>query len=158
MLPVLVRFYSRCKEFKPSAQQRALLKACCAECAAYTGLKGYYEVSVTFTDDEGIRILNSEHRGIDAPTDVLSFPLSENGDFDINPENGRAMLGDIVVSYQHMQKQALEFGHPQDRELAFLTVHAMLHLLGFDHIKEEDEKKMREAQRAVLARCGQGLE
>ena len=87
------------------------------------------EVNVTFVDDEEIKILNTEFRNIENSTDVLSFPLGENGEYDTNPENGAKMLGDIVISIDHAVKQADIYGHTLQREIAFLTVHSMLLLL-----------------------------
>lgn len=115
----------------------------------YEGACGGAEVSVTFTDNEGIRALNNEHRGIDKPTDVLSFPLFEEG------IGGKKMLGDIVLSLEKCEAQATEFGHSFKRECAFLTVHSTLHLLGYDHeTGEEDEKDMRQRQTAIVEKMG----
>lgn len=112
-------------------------------------------VSVTFTDNEGIREKNREFRQIDAPTDVLSFPMVDfrNGE---EPLAGQECeLGDIVLSLERAAEQAEEFGHSYERECAFLTVHSVLHLLGFDHVdSEEDELEMRGHQRAVMKRLG----
>ncbi len=118
----------------------------------YEGIKASAEVSVTFTDNEGIRALNAEHRNIDAPTDVLSFPLFEEG------VGGTKMLGDIVLSLERCAAQAEEFGHSFWRECAFLTVHSTLHLLGYDHeTGEDDERDMRERQTAIVAAMGLGI-
>ena len=118
----------------------------------YEGVDVDCEVSVTFTDNEGICALNAEHRNIDAPTDVLSFPLFEEG------VGGTRMLGDIVLSLERCAAQAEEFGHSFWRECAFLTVHSTLHLLGYDHeTGEDDEKDMRERQTAIVAAMGLGI-
>ena len=102
-----------------------------------------------------IHKLNLEHRGIDKATDVLSFPLGENGVYDINPENGAKMLGDIVISVDHAVKQAKLYEHSLQREIAFLTVHSMLHLLGYDHVNGGlEEMRMREKEEDVLNRLG----
>ena len=112
-------------------------------------------VSVTFTDNEGRRKKNREFRGIDAPTDVLSFPIVDfrNGE---KPFDGEICeLGDIVLSLERAGEQAEDFGHSYERECAFLTVHSTLHLLGFDHVdSEEEELEMREHQRAIMKRLG----
>lgn len=111
------------------------------------------EVSVTFTDNEGIRELNNKFRQIDRPTDVLSFPLFDfEGDTEEPPvDEIMNMLGDIVISLERAQEQADEFGHSFEREVAFLTVHSMLHLLGYDHeISEEDDKNMRARQSEIM--------
>ncbi|MBQ9098128.1 MAG: rRNA maturation RNase YbeY [Clostridia bacterium] len=118
---------------------------------AFEDKQGHSEVSVTFTDNEGIRAINREYREIDAPTDVLSFPLFEEG------AEGR-MLGDIVLSLEKCRAQAEEFGHSFQRECAFLTVHSTLHLLGYDHVNGEDEEKdMRERQTAIVEGMGLGV-
>ncbi len=109
------------------------------------------EVNVTFVDDEEIRVLNAQHRDIDRSTDVLSFPLGCDGVYDTNPENGRLMLGDVVLSLEHAVAQSEEYGHSFEREAAYLTVHSMLHLLGYDHVNDEQEKKiMRDREEQVM--------
>lgn len=113
------------------------------------------EVNVTFVDDDEIKMLNTEFRNIENSTDVLSFPLGENGVYDTNPENGSKMLGDIVISVDHAVKQAEMYGHSLQREIAFLTVHSMLHLLGYDHVNGGlEQMKMREKEELVLAKLG----
>ena len=113
------------------------------------------EVNVTLVDGEKIKALNNEFRNIDKETDVLSFPLGEDGVYDINPENGAFMLGDVVISVDRALKQAEEFGHSIEREIAYLTVHSVLHLLGFDHIDEGENKKiMRAKEEAALEVIG----
>ena len=110
------------------------------------------EVNVTLVSDKKIRELNRDFRNIDRSTDVLSFPLGEDGYYDENPESGALMLGDIVLSLEHAAAQALEYGHSFEREAAYLTVHSMLHLLGYDHVNNEEEKKvMREHEEQVMA-------
>lgn len=118
------------------------------------------EVSVTFTDNEGIRELNRKFRNIDRPTDVLSFPLFDyTGESEEPPVDELVgMLGDIVISLEQAKKQAEEFGHSFEREAAFLTVHSMLHLLGYDHEAGGDEEAdMRRRQREILDRMGLSL-
>ena len=124
------------------------------------------EVSVTLTDNEAIREINREHRGIDSPTDVLSFPMVDYerpADFDgledraedyFNPETGELMLGDIVVSVDKVEEQAEKYGHSRERELAFLVAHSMLHLSGYDHMEDEERLDMEEKQREILERRG----
>ena len=106
------------------------------------------EVSVTLTDNEGIHGLNRDYRGVDRETDVLSFPLFE----DAAEEGERAVpLGDIVLSLEKAQAQAEEYGHSYEREVAFLCVHSVLHLLGYDHeTGEEDERDMFARQERIL--------
>ena len=118
----------------------------------YENKDGHSEVSVTFTDNEGIRAINRDYRQIDAPTDVLSFPLFEES------AEGTRELGDIVISLERCRAQAAEFGHSFERECAFLTVHSTLHLLGYDHVNsEEEEKDMRERQTAIVEKMGLGI-
>ena len=102
-----------------------------------------------------IRQMNNEFRHIDAATDVLSFPLGENGKYDLNPDSGCKQLGDIVISVEHAVAQAAEFGHTFQREMGYLTVHSMLHLLGYDHVNGGLEKTiMREKEEEALGRLG----
>lgn len=125
----------------------------------YEGFGADTEVSLTFTDDEGIRAINAQFRNIDKPTDVLSFPLTdyEGVDFPVADEP-ETSLGDIVISLERAQEQAREFGHSFEREVAFLTVHSMLHLLGYDHVEsEEDDAEMRRRQREILEAMGLGV-
>lgn len=115
------------------------------------------EVSITFTDNEGIHKLNAKYRGVDRPTDVLSFPLFDYDGTSEEPpvDEMMNMLGDIVISLEKAAEQADEFGHSFEREVAFLTAHSMLHLLGYDHeLSEEDDREMREKQNAVMDMLG----
>ena len=113
------------------------------------------EVNVTLVDDEEIKMMNTQFRNIESATDVLSFPLGEDGNYDTNPENGLKMLGDIVISVERAVKQAESYGHSFQREIAFLTVHSMLHLLGYDHVNGGIEQmRMREKEELVLAKLG----
>lgn len=117
------------------------------------------EISFTFTDNEGIREINRDYRNIDRATDVLSFPMLEFGDEEIDAEyeteNGMVILGDIVVSLERAEEQAQELNHSLRRELAFLVAHSMLHLLGYDHVDDpEGERVMIEKQDKVLTKLG----
>lgn len=109
-------------------------------------LHSNYEVSVTLVDGKTIRELNREYRGVDKVTDVLSFPLDFGSELDmpITP------LGDVVINLEKIKEQAEEFGHSEMRELSYLTVHSLLHLLGFDHIADEDRKDMREKEKEIM--------
>jgi len=112
-------------------------------------------VSVTLTDNDGIREKNKEFRDIDSATDVLSFPMYSMLDGDVPEEYGMVELGDIVLSLERAAEQAVEFGHSYDRECAFLVVHSMLHLLGYDHVNsDEEDRVMREHQRVVMKKIG----
>lgn len=114
------------------------------------------EVSMTFTDNEGIRTLNRTHRGIDRPTDVLSFPMLSQEEWADDPaDGGDGALGDIVISLERAREQAQTYGHSFEREVAFLCVHSMLHLLGYDHeTGEDDDADMRRRQREIMERLG----
>jgi len=130
---------------------RALVRRAVLATLAYENVTGHSEVSVTFTDNAGIRQLNKRFRGIDSETDVLSFPLFEDGPG--GAEFGH-MLGDIVLSLEKCRAQAEEYGHGFDRECAFLTVHSTLHLLGYDHETGEEEADMRRRQTAIVEGMG----
>ncbi|MBQ9922252.1 MAG: rRNA maturation RNase YbeY [Clostridia bacterium] len=115
------------------------------------------EVSVTLTDNEEIHVLNREYRGVDRPTDVLSFPMAEDddniGDYDM--DKNAVLLGDIVVSVEKIEEQAKEYMHSFERELAYLVIHSTLHLLGYDHeTGDEDEKEMTEKQDKIIESMG----
>lgn len=111
------------------------------------------EVSITFADNLSIRELNKEYRGIDRPTDVLSFPLEEN--IAALDSSDLLALGDIVISLERAFEQAQEFGHSFNREVAFLCIHSMLHLLGYDHeLGEAEDKDMRQRQREIITSIG----
>lgn len=143
------------KEVKIPTGVRMLVRRCCHAVLVQEKFEGSAEISVTFVDDARIQELNKQHRNIDKATDVLSFPLGENGVYDINPETGAKMLGDIVISMERAVAQAEEYGHPLQREVAFLTVHSMLHLLGYDHVNGGLEAvHMREKEEAVLTQLG----
>ncbi len=131
---------------------RLLIRRCCHAVLEMEQFKGSAEISVRFVDNEMIRELNAQHRGIDRETDVLSFPLGEDGVYDLNPDTGAYMLGDIVISVQKAMEQAEEYGHTLKREIGFLTVHSMLHLLGYDHVNGGLEAvRMREKEEQVLS-------
>lgn len=134
---------------------RMLIRRCCNAVLVTEQFKGSAEISVTIVDDEQIHELNKTHRNIDRSTDVLSFPLGVDGVYDINNDTGAQMLGDIVISIEHAVKQSELYGHSLDREIAFLTVHSMLHLLGYDHEPGGLELvRMREKEEAVLTQLG----
>lgn len=143
------------KEIKIPTGVRMLIRRCCNAVLINEHFEGSAEISVRFVDDEIIHELNREYRHVDRSTDVLSFPLGENGVYDINHDTGAKILGDIVISIQHAVMQAELYGHSLQREIAFLTVHSMLHLLGYDHEAEGLERvRMREKEEAVLTQLG----
>jgi probable rRNA maturation factor len=132
------------------------------EALLYEKFQDPFDISVIITDNPGIKAINLEFRNIDRETDVLSFPLLnyedgpyeydkfEASDEDINPENGAVLLGDIVISIEKAYSQAAEYGHSFSREIAFLVVHSVLHLLGYDHEIEEDKVIMRNKEENIL--------
>ena len=134
---------------------RLLVRRCCNAVLTFEGFTEPAEISVTFVDDERIRELNRDYRNIDRSTDVLSFPLGEDGVYDKNLETGACLLGDIVISVETAIRQADEYGHSLQREIGFLTVHSMLHLLGYDHVDGGIEAvHMREKEEHVLTELG----
>ena len=131
---------------------RLLVRRCCTAVLIQEEFDGSAEVSVTFVDDDTIHQLNKQYRNIDRATDVLSFPLGENGVYDINNDTGAKLLGDIVISIPHAVDQADRYGHSLQREIGFLTVHSMLHLLGYDHLDEGPMKaQMRDREEKIAA-------
>ena len=143
------------KKIKLPTGTRLLIRKACTATLKLEGFDDPAEVSVTLVNDETIREMNNKFRNIDASTDVLSFPLGENGVYDENPETGAKMLGDIVISVEHALSQADLYGHGIEREVAFLTVHSMLHLLGYDHESGGLQKTiMREKEKKVLDALG----
>ncbi|CAH0229868.1 rRNA maturation RNase YbeY [Peribacillus sp. NPDC101481] len=114
------------------------------------------ELSVTFVDNDRIREINKEYRNKDSATDVISFALEEMGEDEVEIVGAEMprMLGDIIISIERTKEQAEEYGHSFDRELGFLALHGFLHLLGFDHMNEEDEKVMFTKQKEILEEYG----
>ena len=142
-------------DFRIPTGVRMLVRRCCTAVLVQEKFTDPAEVSVTFVDDDEIHRLNKEYRNIDRSTDVLSFPLGENGVYDTNLDTGAKMLGDIVISIPHALDQADRYGHSLQREIGFLTVHSMLHLLGYDHVNGGMESvRMREKEEAVLTQMG----
>ena len=131
-----------------------------------TGCPFDVQVSLLITDNDNIREMNRSFRQIDAPTDVLSFPLQEfeqpagfdtfeRGDCSVfDPESGQLMLGDIVINAQRVISQAEEYGHSQKREYAFLIAHSLLHLVGFDHMEEDERLLMEDHQKKIMEMVG----
>ncbi len=154
-MSVKVNFINSQKFYKITPEIKKTVKDAVSSALSYENFNEKAEVNVTFTDDEQIRVLNNDFRGIDRSTDVLSFPLGENGEYDVNPENNALMLGDVVISTEHALNQGELYGHGIIREFAFLTVHSILHLLGYDHINsEEEETVMRKKQTEILENMG----
>ncbi len=155
MEKVKVIFSNNQKQHKIPTGIRMLLRRCCNAVLIMEGFSDFAEVDITFVDDEYMHELNFKHRNVDRTTDVLSFPLGENGEYDRNPETGALLLGDIVISIPKAYAQAEEYGHTFQREMAYLTAHSMLHLLGYDHEAGGIEAvRMREKEETVMEQLG----
>ena len=133
---------------------RMLVRRCCNAVLKMENFEGSAEISVTFTDNAGIKELNKQYRDKDIETDVLSFPMGENGKYDTDPATGAKVLGDIVISMEKAVEQAEMYGHGFQREVAYLTAHSMLHLLGYDHIEPLERVRMREKEEMVMNMLG----
>ena len=140
----MLRIFFSQQDVKPSWRLRLAAAKAVRAAARCEGASG--SISLMFTDDAGIQSLNNAYRKLDAPTDVLSFPSGE-----------KIFLGDIAISLPCAERQAQEYGHGLDREVAFLVVHGMLHLLGYDHQTQDDETAMRARQREILMKAGFAL-
>ncbi|MEB1807580.1 MAG: rRNA maturation RNase YbeY [Bacillaceae bacterium] len=139
-----------------TTEQLQLTEEIISEAAKMEGLTGPTEISITFVDDERIREINRDYRGKDTPTDVISFALNEAGEEEvqiIDPE-GPNVLGDIIISIPRTIEQAQQYEHSFERELGFLLVHGFLHLLGYDHLTDEEEKIMFSRQEEILNAYG----
>lgn len=152
-------YFNRDKRGLGLFSARALIKRAVLAALTAEEISEPCEVSVLLTDDEGIHKLNRDFRQVDRATDVLSFPANEleAGTFDPdicekNPKTGRIMLGDMALSIEHAVAQGQEFGHGTKREIQYLTVHSMLHLLGYDHMDEGEQKRqMRGREKEIMA-------
>ena len=134
---------------------RMLIRRCCNAVLQAEKFGSDAEVSVSFVDNERIHELNAQYRNVDRETDVLSFPMGENGEYDTNMDTGAKILGDIVISVPKAMEQAKAYNHSLQREIGFLTVHSMLHLLGYDHENGGIEQvHKREKEEEVLTKIG----
>jgi probable rRNA maturation factor len=153
-----IRIYFENEQDKRTVSEylKRLLRRAIRATLASEGFTHRCELSVTLTDNEGIHALNREYRGIDRPTDVLSFPQFDFYGGEALPEGDETVsLGDIVLSLERAEEQAREFGHSFSREAAFLTVHSVLHLLGYDHeLGDAEDADMRSRQRNVMKAIG----
>lgn len=156
-----ISFLNKQAKFKITKELKELVSSAAKTALEYMDFGTDCEISVMFTDNEGIRKLNAEFRNIDRATDVLSFPMfeyDEDGelieDYAEFNEEGDLCLGDIVISLERAAEQAEEYGHSFQRETGFLTVHSMLHLLGYDHMNPEEEEEMFAYQREILDKMG----
>ena len=133
---------------------RMLVRRCCNAVLKLENFEGPAEISVTFTDNAGIRELNKQYRDKDIDTDVLSFPMGENGVYDIDMETGAKILGDVVISMEKARDQAERFGHSFQREVGYLTAHSVLHLRGYDHGDNRERVRMREKEELIMEQLG----
>lgn len=155
MAKVKVVIEDKQKSIKVPTGMRMLMRRCCTAVLENEHFGEPAQVDISIVDNETIRELNREHRQIDRVTDVLSFPLGEDGVYDRHPETGAYMLGDIVISIERAQEQAEEYEHSFQREVGYLVVHSMLHLLGYDHVDGGlAAVRMREHEEAVMQKIG----
>ena len=154
-MSIKVNITDRYKKVKFPTGTRLLVRKACIATLDEEKFSNSAEIEVSFVSDEQIRLLNSQFRNIDSSTDVLSFPLGSDGKYDINPETGAEMLGDVIISVDHALYQANLYGHGIEREVAYLTVHSVLHLLGYDHVNGGlEQMRMREKEEKILERLG----
>lgn len=150
--------------YKKNENYNALIKKSVHTVLKYEAVITATEVAVTIVNNEAIHDINLEQRGVDSATDVLSFPMIHFTKDGIkeeqvaqelkNPENNEVYLGDVVISWDKVEEQSITYGHSIDRELAFLIVHSLLHLLGYDHEDEEEEKSMVHKQKEIMTLMG----
>ena len=155
MEKIRVIFDNKQKEVKIPTGLRMLIRRCCNAVLRLEKFPYPAEISVTFVNNEQIRELNHQYREKDVPTDVLSFPMGENGQYDENHDTGAKILGDIVLSMEKAVEQADRYGHSLEREVGYLCAHSMLHLLGYDHEQGGmDRVRMREKEEQVMTQLG----
>ncbi len=155
MEKIRVIISNRQKQVKIPTGLRMLIRRCCHAVLQLEGFSDPAEISVSFVDNEQIREMNRQYRNKDSATDVLSFPMGEDGQYDVNHETGAKILGDIVISVPRAMEQAQTYGHSLEREVGYLTAHSMLHLLGYDHEKGGlDRVRMREKEERVMQELG----
>jgi len=136
-----------------NADYEKVIERVCQEAAIVYGLGANAEISILLCHNEYIHQLNKQYRQIDRPTDVLSFALNEGQDVDYDGPDAN-LLGDIIISLEKVDEQAAEYGHSRERELAYLTIHGMLHILGYDHMEPDDKAEMRHEEEFILQRLG----
>ena len=155
MEKIRVIISNRQKAVKITTGVRMLIRRCCHAVLQLEDFQDSAEISVSFVDNDQIREMNQQYRDKDSETDVLSFPMGENGNYDINHETGAKILGDIVISVPKAMEQARTYGHSLEREIGYLTAHSMLHLLGYDHENGGLARvRMREKEETVMRQLG----
>lgn len=145
---IYTRDKTKDKQFTPAL--RAKVKRAVNETLAFEGETRLFEVSVTFVDKEEIQELNRDFRNKDSVTDVLSFPTLDEESEIVPFDNEAIALGDVIICADRCKEQAEEYGHSLEREVAYLTIHSVLHLLGYDHMNEDEEKIMTEKQKEII--------
>lgn len=153
-MKIFIDYNNEQDKLSPPEDIEKLIEQCTAAALAEEEIEDDAEVSVTLVDNARIRKLNAEFRAIDRETDVLSFPLGDENGFEVDPDTDAILLGDIVISLEKAQSQAEEYGHSFKREVAFLITHSLFHLLGYDHMTEDEEKEMFAKQEKVLQQLG----
>ena len=149
MAKVRVIISNHQKAVKIPTGVRMLVRRCCNAVLQLEQFPHNAEISVVFIDNDQIQELNREYRGKDMPTDVLSFPMGENGEYEINHDTDAVILGDVAISMEKAVEQAYKYDHSLEREIGFLTAHSVLHLLGYDHEQGGlDRVRMREKEAA----------
>ena len=139
-----VYYDDRQDDIKITDEIKNLIEKSIAAVLKVENLHENVEVSVSFVGDEEIRALNRDYRGVDKSTDVLSFPMDDEFIID------NRILGDVIINTRRVMEQAEELGHSDEREISYLTVHSILHLLGYDHMDDEDKKEMREREKLAM--------
>lgn len=153
-MKIFIDYNNEQDKLTPPEDMEKLIEQCTAAALVEEEIEDDAEISVTLVDNERIRGINAEFREIDRETDVLSFPLGGEDGFEVDPDNDAILLGDIVISLEKAQSQAEEYGHSFRREIAFLITHSLFHLLGYDHMTEDEEKEMFAKQEKVLQKLG----
>lgn len=142
------------KAVKIPTGMRMLVRRCCNAVLKMENFEGNAEISVTFVDNEQIKELNTQYRDKPIETDVLSFPMGSDGKYDIDPNTGAQILGDVVISMEKALEQSELYGHSFQREVGYLTAHSVLHLLGYDHMEPLEKVHMREKEEYVMDMLG----
>lgn len=153
-MKIFIDYNNEQDKLTPPQDIEQLIEKCTAAALAEEEIEDDAEVSVTLVDNARIREMNAEFREIDRETDVLSFPLGDEEGFEVDPDTDAILLGDIVISLEKARTQAEEYGHSFRREVAFLITHSLFHLLGYDHMTEDEEKEMFAKQEKVLQKLG----
>lgn len=155
MTEILIDYSNEQSDIEITENLLSVMQSAALSVLKNEGLEGKYEISLTIADEPSIKQLNFTHRGIDSVTDVLSFPLSDSGEYDENFDTGALLLGDIVICAKRALEQAEEYGHSVEREFGFLCAHSVLHLLGYDHVGDKEQAEIMEnKQRQALDAIG----